>query len=148
MYCNNITCQNKSGMSNYYSLHTDGGARGNPGLAAIGAVLRDPDGNLVDTYNAFIGISTNNIAEYTALIQGLRLARMNNVENLNCYLDSELVVKQLNGEYKVKDENLKILKQRVDQWVNQFKNVTFNHVPRKNNKNADTLVNEALDENF
>ncbi len=135
-------------MTKTYSLYTDGGARGNPGLAAVGAVLRDENDNLIDTYSAFIGISTNNIAEYTALIQGLRLARLNNVDNLTCYLDSELVVKQINGIYKVRDDNLKILKQKVDDWSTHFNTIEFVHVPRIKNKNADTLVNEALDEAF
>lgn len=126
-------------------LHTDGGSRGNPGLAAVGGVLFDERNEIVGQFSRFIGTTTNNVAEYTALIDGLSLAKSNGATEVGCYLDSELVVKQLNGQYKVKDQNMKLLYAEVIKKVEMFNLVTFTHVPREQNENADTLVNNALD---
>lgn len=129
-----------------FSLYTDGGARGNPGPAAIGVVLSGADGKELATIARAIGISTNNVAEYSALLAGLELAQVNKVRNLICYLDSELVVKQLNREYKVKDVELAKLFIRVWNVSQKFKEIAFKHVPREKNKRADGLVNQALDQ--
>ncbi len=124
-------------------LFTDGGARGNPGPAAIGGVL------ILDakshTFSEYIGETTNNQAEYKALLFGLQLAQQHKVDELHCFLDSELVVKQINKEYKVKDQDLAKLFVKVWNLAQSFKKITFSHVRREMNKEADRLVNVALD---
>lgn len=128
---------------------TDGGARGNPGPSGIGAVLwiEDQLGNRthLEDIQEYIGEHTNNFAEYTALIIALARAVELGYENVQCFLDSELVVKQLNGQYKIKEETLKPLAARVFSLTNKFKSVSFNHVPREKNSAADKLVNNAID---
>jgi len=126
-------------------LFTDGGARGNPGPAAIGGVIFDGKNNLAQ-FSKYIGEATNNQAEYQAIEEGLNLALDNNIKELECYLDSELVVKQLNKEYKVKDKELAKVFVRVWNLSLKFKKISFNHVRREYNKDADALVNKALDE--
>jgi ribonuclease HI len=129
-----------------YKLFTDGGSRGNPGKAACGYFIYDKDNNLIDFGGDYIGIETNNTAEYTALIQGLKLCAKQGITELNCYLDSELVVKQLNKEYKVSNESIRILFNKVIENSKFFKIVKFNHIPRAENKHADKLVNIILDQ--
>jgi ribonuclease HI len=126
------------------TLYTDGGARGNPGPAGIGAVLSTSDDKKL--YKEYIGEATNNQAEYKALILGLTKAKELGVSEINCYLDSELVVKQVNREYKVKNEGIAPLFIQVWNLSQQFKKATFKHVFRADNKEADALVNEAIDE--
>lgn len=126
------------------TLHTDGGARGNPGPAGIGAVLKISD--QIYNYKKYIGETTNNQAEYQALILGLEKAKEKGVDEIDCFLDSELVVKQLNREYKVKDKDLAVLFIKVYNLSLGFKKATFKHVFREANKAADKLVNEAIDE--
>jgi len=126
-------------------LNTDGGARGNPGPAGIGAVFTDGSGKIIAEYKEYIGITTNNVAEYRALILGLEKAKDFKYGQLECRLDSELVVRQVNGEYKVKVEHLKDYRNRVKDLA-LFAPITFTHVPRENNKRADALVNQAIDE--
>jgi ribonuclease HI len=128
-----------------YTLYTDGGARGNPGPAAIGIVLKKNEDVLVQKAK-YIGVATNNQAEYQALILGLHTA-LDHAKELKCLLDSELVVKQLNGEYRVKDEKLKPLFEKVKKLEEDFTRVTFHHIPREKNKLADLLLNEELDKN-
>lgn len=131
------------------TIHTDGGSRGNPGPAAIGGVVVWPDG-LKKTFSEAIGTKTNNEAEYEALIFALKKAKLwigkKQAKNalLQCFLDSELVVKQLNHEYKLKDE--RIQKYFIEIWnlMLDFNSVTFTHVRRELNKEADVLVNQAL----
>lgn len=125
-------------------LHTDGGARGNPGPAGIGAVLETNGAK--KSFKKYIGEATNNQAEYQALILGLEEAKKLGVEEVECLLDSELVVKQLNREYKVKNEGIAPLFVKVWNLAQQFKKVTFKHIFREDNKEADQLVNEAIDE--
>ncbi len=125
-------------------LFSDGGARGNPGPAAIGAVIYKDD-KLIASISEYIGETTNNIAEYKALISGLEFASKNNIEELDCFLDSELVVKQLKKEYKVKNENLAKLFVKAWNLSLKFKKISFNHIRREFNKEADALVNKALD---
>lgn len=127
-----------------FKLFTDGGSRGNPGNAAIGYFLFEDD-NLVDFGGEFIGTNTNNNAEYNGLIAGLKLAKKNKVEELECFLDSELVVKQLNGEYKVKHPDMKKLFDEVQNLKTDFETLSFKHVRREHNKHADKMVNIVLD---
>lgn len=132
-------------------IHSDGGARGNPGPAGIGAVLEvwQEDGwKLVKEVKRYIGEATNNQAEYQALIAGLEAARDLNAETVECVLDSELLVKQMNHEYRVKDPDLAPLFMRVWNLGTTFKKVTYRHVSRAQNKAADRLVNEAIDEHL
>jgi len=126
------------------TLYTDGGARGNPGPAGIGAVL-NIDGEKSE-FKKYIGETTNNQAEYQALILGLEKAREAKVEEIDCFLDSELVVKQLNRQYKVKNPDIAKVFVKVWNLAQQFKKITFKHVFREDNKEADRLVNEAIDE--
>ena len=125
-------------------IYTDGGARGNPGPAGIGAVIWSGN-ELVGRHNAYIGEATNNQAEYKAVILALEEAKKIDAEELEFFLDSELVVKQINREYKVKDKDLAPLFVQVWNLSLGFKKVTFQHVPREQNKEADKLVNEAID---
>lgn len=131
-------------------VHTDGGARGNPGPAGIGVVFHvlDSSGTRVRiaSFKKYIGEATNNVAEYTALITALEKAAEMGYAHVDCFLDSELVVKQMLGEYKIKEATLKTLASRVLALTNKFKNVTFTHVPRNKNAEADKLVNQAIDE--
>ena len=125
-------------------INTDGGSRGNPGPAAIGAVLSSEGGEVIAKYNECIGETTNNIAEYKALILALTRLADFEYDEAECRLDSELVVKQFNGLYKVKDSNMKDLYGQVQDLI-FFKPIKFVHVRREYNKLADQLVNEALD---
>lgn len=128
-------------------LFSDGGSRGNPGQAAIGVVLFDPlKGEVLREYGECIGIQTNNIAEYRALIMGLTIAKEYRPNHLICHLDSELVVKQLNGEYRVKMATFTPLIEEITELKTAFPHVSFVYVPREDNKRADLLVNRALDE--
>ncbi len=126
-------------------IYTDGGARNNPGPAGIGVVLYDENKKIIETYKEYIGEATNNQAEYRALVKALQLAERHSPEKIECFLDSELVVKQLNKEYKVKDPGLRDLCNQVLDLA-MFKNISFHHVRREQNKLADKLVNEAIDE--
>lgn len=126
-------------------LNTDGGARGNPGPAAIGIVLKDGNKNIIETKGIYLGSTTNNYAEYKGIIEGLKLAKTKEISELNCFLDSELVVKQLLGLYKVKEETLKTLHKEVKEIEKEFQKVTYTHVRREFNKEADLIVNKVLD---
>ncbi len=128
-----------------FRLYTDGGARGNPGPAAIGVRLLAPGGDLVAEHGAAIGHATNNVAEYRALVSGLELALEHGVQRLTCLLDSELVVRQVGGAYKVKDKALQVLFAEVRRLLGRFASVEVRHIPREDNAEADRLVNEALD---
>ena len=128
-------------------LYTDGGSRGNPGQAAIGCVLEDPArGVIIKEYGERIGEETNNVAEYRALIKGLEIASKFQPNRLICHLDSELVVRQLNGEYRVKMPTLQPLVEEIRQLTMDFADVVFTHIPREDNWRADALVNKALDD--
>lgn len=128
----------------YYSLFVDGGSKGNPGPAAIGGVLYDELFNGVKTFKEYIGVATNNQAEYRALIKGLSLAKEQGVKFLKLNMDSELIIKQLKGEYEVKDVQLKEYFKEVMNLKKQFSDVILRHVKREFNKVADSLVNEAI----
>jgi ribonuclease HI len=126
-------------------LFTDGGARGNPGPAAFGYVLEAADGTVLDARGAKIGIATNNVAEYSALIAGLEAALERGITELEVVSDSELVVKQMRGEYKVKNAALRTLSLKATRLARELGTVTYKAVRREHNELADRLVNEALD---
>jgi ribonuclease HI len=128
-------------------LFSDGGSRGNPGQAAIAAILEDPlKGEVLQQHAERIGVETNNVAEYRALIEGLKMAKRFQPARLICHLDSELVVRQLNGQYQVKMETLKPFFQEIQSLAEDFNDVVFTHIPREDNYRADALVNKVLDE--
>lgn len=128
--------------------NSDGGARGNPGPAAVGVVVRNDSGILLEYKEKLKGKRTNNFAEYVGLIRALQLAKKYTTDELTCVLDSELVVKQLLGKYAVKSPKLIPLFLKVQELQENFKNVIYTCVPRKDKyqKMADWLVNKALDE--
>ena len=132
-------------MNKKIIIFSDGGARGNPGPAGIGAVLYDSKKQILAKISKYIGEATNNQAEYQALITALKKAKELGGQELDVFLDSELVVKQLNREYKVKNKELAPLFLEVYNLSLNFSKITFTHVYRENNKEADRLVNEALD---
>lgn len=125
--------------------HSDGGARGNPGPAGIGIVVSDLNGNKLKELGEYIGETTNNQAEYKALIQALTEAYKLGATAVTCYLDSELVVKQLTGLYKIKEAGLQELAMDALRLKSKFQQVNFKHVRREHNADADKLVNQALD---
>ena len=126
-------------------MRVDGGSRGNPGPSAIGVVLEDEQGNVVEEIGARIGHATNNVAEYQALITGLETAADRGVRRLRILSDSLLLVRQLRGEFKVKNAGLRELFFQARSLVQQFDQVEIRHVPREENVAADSLVNQALD---
>ena len=127
------------------TLYADGGARGNPGPAALGALLVDEAGSVLREESQYIGRATNNVAEWRALVAGLEAALGAGVDDIAVRMDSELVVRQLNGEYRVKHPDLKPLHDRARGLLRRFARVDIRHVPRKENAGADALVNAALD---
>lgn len=126
-------------------VNVDGGARGNPGPAAIAAVVTTPEGEVVEATGEAIGAATNNVAEYRALLLGIERARELGARELELIGDSELVVRQVKGEYRVKDANLRKLHARVRAALAGFDRWSIRHVRREHNVAADELVNEALD---
>ena len=127
-------------------LHTDGGARGNPGPAGIGAVLFNENGEVIGELAKGIGVATNNVAEYTALIEGLLLAQSIGVTELQVCLDSQLVVSQVKGEWKIKNDRLRSLAARAELLLSKFDNATLEHVRREQNAEADKLANQGMDQ--
>lgn len=127
------------------TVNVDGGARGNPGPAAIGIVVRDGDGGVLREVGETIGKATNNVAEYKALLRGIELASELGGTELELRGDSELVVRQVEGRYKVKNAGMKPLYQQVMQALRELDSWSISHVRREQNADADRLVNEALD---
>ena len=125
-------------------IYADGVSRGNPGLAAVGATIKDGKGQLLAAVSQSIGRATNNQAEYRALIAALTEAHRLGATEASVYLDSELVVKQLNGRYRVKNAALKSLYLEASQLLGRLNNFTITHVPRRQNAEADRLANTAL----
>ena len=125
-------------------VYVDGAARGNPGPAGIGVVIKDGP-KLIGEIGAYIGKSTNNIAEYMALVRGLEEVLIRGYKSASFYSDSELLVKQLNGEYKVKHENLVPLHYHVLTLVDRMKDFSIKHVTRDKNEHADKMANEGID---
>ena len=134
-----------SGAGRRLRVNVDGGARGNPGPAAIAAVLATPEGELVEERKQLIGEATNNIAEYRALLLGIERARALGANEVELVADSELVVRQVRGQYRVKDAGLKPLHAEVVRSLDEFDDWSIRHVRREDNAEADRLVNEALD---
>ena len=127
-----------------YQLYCDGASRSNPGDASIGISIL-LDGKEVHTISKKIGIATNNEAEYQALIDGLNYCVDNSIKEIEVFLDSNLVVEQVNKNFKVKAGNLKVLNSKVDNLIQEFNFIEINHVYREENKRADQLANMALD---
>jgi ribonuclease HI len=126
-------------------LFTDGGARGNPGPAAYGFVLEAEDGDLLASEGRAIGVATNNVAEYRGLVAGLERALELGLKQVELISDSELLVKQMRGEYRVKNEGLRPLNEEAKRLAAEIGDVEYRHVRRAENELADRLVNEALD---
>lgn len=129
-----------------FQANIDGGSRGNPGPAAYGVVIRNPAGEIVARLKKYIGHSTNNVAEYFGLIAALDYAQTHDVRALRIEADSELMVKQMRGQYKVKSEDLRPLYERASKMAQGLASFRIDHVYREKNREADALVNQALDE--
>lgn len=126
------------------SVYVDGGSRGNPGPAGIGALVLNEKGAVIREYNKYIGITTNNVAEYNAVIYGLQEALIERADAIELYLDSELVAQQLKGEYKVKNANIRPLFEQALHLISGFKKCVITRIGREDNKRADKLVNKAI----
>ena len=127
-------------------LNADGGARGNPGPAGIGVVLRSEDGEVLAEIGRGIGSTTNNVAEYQALISGLELALEHEVREIEIFLDSTLVVSQVTGKWKIKNDRLRGLAVRARSLIDKFDRASISYVPRADNEHADRLANIGMDE--
>lgn len=134
---------------NYISIYCDGGARGNPGPAAAAFVVKDSSGKILHEQGFYLGVATNNQAEYQAVIESLKwLSTMNyELSTVNYFLDSQLVVNQIKGEFKVKDANLKTKIIEIQKLLGQLEIRNFLYVPRAQNAAADFVVNQTLDKN-
>lgn len=126
-------------------MYSDGGSRGNPGEAGIGVYIEDENGEVLRELSQFIGIQTNNIAEYKALGRGLEAALDMGITEISCLLDSELVVKQIKGEYKVKNEGIIPMYNMIMPLIKKFQRFEIQHIRREHNKRADALANKAMD---
>lgn len=129
----------------HLSIYTDGASRGNPGPASIGVVIKNDQNEVIETVSEFLGTATNNKAEYTALIRALETAQKFRPLSVDFYMDSQLVVRQITGQYKVKDAGLIPLHKLAKALYRQYTNATISHIPREENGEADALANEALD---
>ena len=129
-----------------YKLYTDAGSRGNPGQSSYGFFIFEDD-RLLDFEGKYLGIKTNNQGEFTAMERGLLLAIKYGIKNLDCFTDSQLLVRQINGQYRIKDLKLKEIMSRITILSENFDIITFTHVPREENKFADKMVNLILDAN-
>lgn len=127
-------------------IHTDGAARGNPGPAGLGAVLRTPDGSVVSELARFLGIRTNNYAEWTAVEDALEEALRLGATHVDLRMDSQLVARQITGQYRVRHPDLKPIHARVMRLLSRFAGYTVGHVPRELNRDADRLSNVAIDQ--
>jgi ribonuclease HI len=127
------------------TVHVDGGARGNPGPAAVAAVVQDDQGGVLEERAERIGTATNNVAEYRALLLGIERASALGAGEIELVGDSELIVRQVRGEYKVKDATLRGLHEEATSALADFEEWSIRHVPREENAEADRLVNQALD---
>ena len=125
-------------------VYCDGGSRGNPGPSALGVVIKTTKGEVISQIGEFLGTQTNNYAEYMAVVRAMEYLKEKSIKSAQFYLDSQLVVRQLNGEYKIKSDNIKHLNQKVNELRADI-DVSFEHVYRENNKEADAEVNKVLD---
>jgi ribonuclease HI len=126
-------------------LFADGGSRGNPGPSASGSLITDPDDNKISERGVYLGITTNNQAEYQGLLTGLELAKKVGAKRVDCYLDSNLIVNQMKGRFRVKNQGLKPLYEQAKKLAGTFDRITFTHVYREYNGLADKIVNDVLD---
>jgi ribonuclease HI len=131
-----------------FEIYTDGGARGNPGPAAYGFLIFNSKGELIASHKKYLGVATNNVAEYQAIIASLEEAKRRGAQEVASFMDSELACRQLQGKYKVRQPHLQALHTKVRHLEASFKKITYTHVRRENEKiqMADALVNDALDE--
>ena len=129
-----------------YTLYFDGACRGNPGRSSYGLVVFDKDGNEVINDKGYIGITTNNVAEYCGLLRGLIVCEKMGIKDLNVKGDSNLVIQHVTGKWKVRNKNLKKIHTQIKEIDKNFKSISYEHVYRKFNKRADALANQALDE--
>jgi ribonuclease HI len=129
-----------------FFIHTDGASRGNPGEAGAGAVISDSQGRTVKELKLYLGMASNNVAEYRAAIHALERALELGARSVTLYLDSELVVRQLRGEYRVREPHLKTLHQNAQEILNRFSQYSILYVSREENRRADQLANEAIDQ--
>ncbi|NOX97803.1 MAG: ribonuclease HI family protein [Nitrospirae bacterium] len=126
-------------------IYVDGASRGNPGRAGIGVIVYDDKENVLKRIKQYLGKTTNNVAEYVALIYGLQEGLLCQSKYLTIYMDSELVVKQMDGRYRIKNELLKIFSKQVEHLREGFKKVEIKHIGREKNQEADKLANQAID---
>lgn len=126
-------------------VYCDGASRGNPGEAGIGCVIENERGEVIKKISDYLGTATNNIAEYNALVRSLQECLNLKGGSVEVYMDSELIVKQINGEYKVKNKGLMPLYQQAVGIIKKFNNFSIKHIPREKNKEADKLANEGID---
>ena len=131
-----------------YLLYTDGAARGNPGPAGAGAFICEPEGGVSAEISEYLGETTNNVAEYRALVAGLKKLIAMHAEEVRIFADSELLVRQITGRYRVKHPNLIPLYREVQALLKKIPRYSINHVRREENKEADRLANQAIDEHF
>jgi ribonuclease HI len=131
-----------------YRIYSDGASRGNPGPSGIGAVILDENGQVVHEIAKYIGEVTNNVAEYEALLEGLAYCVKHKLSPIEILADSQLLIRQLSGEYKVKHENIKPLFQKAQEYLVHLKVSGYKHVPREQNKHADKLANQGIDRHF
>ena len=132
--------------SDVFHIHIDGASRGNPGQAGFGVYVSRPDGTEVAGLYGYLGQATNNVAEYQALLHALRYALAHNVRRVRVYSDSELVVRQMDGTYRVKHKDMVPLHREARALLGRFEEAQLAHVPREQNREADRLANRALDE--
>jgi ribonuclease HI len=135
----------KNNASQKIRLFADGGSRGNPGPAGVGAVLFDEKGEAVEEVSKYIGTATNNVAEYLAVIYGLQEAVFRGVKEIVINVDSQLVARQLKGEYRVKDQNIRKFFDIASNLLRMFDKIEIREIPREENGDADALVNKAID---
>ncbi len=131
------------------NLYTDAGSRGNPGLAGVGVVLTTTDNKLITEASIFLGVTTNNAAEYMGLIHGLQIAQQHGISRINIFVDSMLIVKHIKGEYKVRNSRLEPLYNRVQELLKLFGDgYTIEYIERAKNTRADKLANEAINRGY
>ena len=128
-----------------YLVSCDGGSRSNPGISGAGGIIKHPDGTVIGEVSEFLGIQTNNYAEYKSLYLTLKLALEKNIIKVDVFMDSKLIVEQISGRWKVKTDSIKPLHREVMELIPLFESITFTHIYRKYNTEADALANKAMD---
>ena len=131
-------------MSEEIIIYIDGASRGNPGPSGVGVVIKDASGKVIKNIKKYIGVATNNVAEYNAFLCAIDEAKKLGFTKIKIYLDSELLCKQYLGEYRTIDENLKTLLRKIKEKVKDFSDIEVVHIPREKNKEADKLANIAI----